>query len=422
MPPARDVFHKCFAYQESRLVKALGVYPYFVPIESSDGPRVMCDGRPVVMIGSNNYLGLTHHPQVLAAAREAIAQYGSGCTGSRFLNGNLALHETLEGRLARFVGKAAAIVFPTGFLTNLGAISCLFGEGDTIFSDAENHASIIAGCRASGAAVVRYAHADAAALRARMETASLPGGAGVITDGVFSMTGDLAPLAEIVALKRAHPGTRLYLDDAHGLGVLGAGGRGTAEHCGCGADVDLIMGTFSKTLASIGGFVAGEADVIEYIRHKARALIFSAGIPPASAAAALAALDVLETDPGVRARLWENVAFVRRGFDAIGLAYIPSPTPILSIFVGPEGRAFQFVKALREAGVFATPVIYPAVAYGRALIRTSYMASHTREDLTRVLDVLERLAPAYRILRRQLPDAPERLPPAEGYNFADLFA
>lgn len=421
MPPGRDLFQKCYDYQEPKLVKALGVYPYFYPIEASEGPRVTCDGRTVVMVGSNNYLGLTHHPMVLEAATTAIRQYGSGCTGSRFLNGNLALHNALEVRLAQFVRKEAALVFSTGFLTNLGAISCLFEEGDVIFSDAENHASIIAGCRASGGQAVRYAHTDAADLAAKFATTPAAGGACIVTDGVFSMTGDLAPLREIVALKKAHAGTRIYLDDAHGLGVLGDGGRGTADHFGCAAAVDLIMGTFSKSFASIGGFVAGEADVIEYIRHKARALIFSAAIPAASAATVLAALDVIETDPSVRERLWENVTFIRNGFDTIGLAYIPSPTPIISIFVGPEGRAFKLVKALREGGVFATPVVFPAVAYGKALIRTSYMASHTRADLTQVLEVLARLAPEYGILRRQLADDPGRLPAAEGYNFDDLF-
>lgn len=417
----RDILKKCYDYQDSKLIKALGAYPYFFPIEASEGPRVTCDGRTVVMVGSNNYLGLTHHPKVVEAASQAIRKYGTGCTGSRFLNGNLALHDALEERLARFVRKEAAVVFSTGFLSNLGTISCLFEEGDIILSDVENHASIIAGCRASEGRVVRYAHADADDLRAKLDDLPASAGACIVTDGVFSMTGDLAPVREIVALKQSHPGVRIYLDDAHGLGVMGEQGRGTVDHFGCTPDVDLIMGTFSKSLASIGGFVAGDTDVIEYIRHKARALIFSAAIPAASTATVMAALDVIEADASVRQRLWENVAFVRKGFDEIGLAYIPSPTPVISIFVGLEGRAFKLVKALREHGVFATPVVFPAVEYGRALIRTSYMASHTREDLTQVLTVLQKLAPEFQILRRQLPDDPARMPAAEGYNFDDLF-
>jgi glycine C-acetyltransferase len=373
------------------------------------------------MACSNNYLGLTHDPRVKEAAIEAARRFGAGCTGSRALNGNLALHDELENRLAKFVGKEAALVFSTGFLSNLGAISCLFETGDVIYSDADNHASIIAGCKESKADIVRYAHANAQDCRAKLSDHPDDAGGCVITDGVFSMTGRLAPLPDLVALKGSHPHLKLYVDDAHGIGVLGQQGRGVCEHFDCMAEVDLLMGTFSKSLASIGGFVAGEKEVLNYMRHNARGLVFSAAIPAASAAAALAALTIIETEPEQRARLWENVKYARKALEAADVYIMPSEAPILSIWVGPEGKAIKLVADLKEMGVFATPVAYPAVPYGQALIRTSYMATHTQEDIDIIGNALCKLAPKYKVTRKDLPQNPEAQPPSATYQLEAIF-
>lgn len=413
---AKDLFEKCRNFQHPEILKALGVYPFFQPIEESSGNRVVCNGRELVMACSNNYLGLTHDPRVKEAAIAAARRFGAGCTGSRALNGNLALHDELENRLAAFVGKDAALVFSTGFLSNLGAISCLFDPGDIIYSDADNHASIIAGCKESKATIVRFAHADATDCAGRLADHPMDVAGCIITDGVFSMTGRLAPLKELAALKRNHEQIKLYVDDAHGIGVLGQGGRGVCEHLDCMADVDLLMGTFSKSLASIGGFVAGETEVVSYMRHNARGLIFSAAIPAASAAAALAALTIIETEPERRDQLWKNVRHARAALEAAEVYIMPSDAPILSIWVGAEGKAIKLVAELKEMGVFATPVAYPAVPYGQALIRTSYMATHTREDIDRIGTAFQKLAPKFQITRADLPHAPEAEPPAPTYN------
>jgi len=392
-----DLFRKCEQFQESKGLKAMGLYPFFKVVESSEGTSVIADGQKVVMIGSNNYLGLTHDPRVKEAAINAINKYGTGCTGSRFLNGNLDLHEELEERLAAFVGKEAALVFSTGFMTNLGAISALASDGDVIFSDTENHASIIEGCRSAKAEVVRCGHNCPDDILTKMRSVKNGAGRFIVTDGVFSMTGELVRLNELVDVKKEYPDTRIYLDDAHGLGVMGENGRGTANHFGRTDDVDIIMGTFSKSFASIGGFIVAPADVIEYVRHKARALIFSAALPPASAATVLKVIDILEKEDSHLKRLWQNVKRMREGFSNIGICTIPSDTPIISIFVGEEGKAFAVVKALFEKGVFATPVIYPAVPYGQALIRTSYMASHSNRELDYVLEVFKEIGEEYNI-------------------------
>lgn len=419
---ATDLLQKCYDfYQQPQLAKSIGAYPFFHPIEQSDGPRVQCDGRTLVMAVSNNYLGLTHHPKVKEAAIAATQKYGTGCSGSRFVNGNLQLHETLQAELAQFVGKRESLIFSTGYMSNLGAISALFDEGDCIFSDADNHASIIDGCRQSRGTVVRYAHINAKDCCEKVMTTPCAGGAGIVTDGVFSMTGVLAPLPELVAIKRAQPNVRLYVDDAHGLGVFGEHGRGVGEHFHCTDDIDLLMGTFSKSLASIGGFVAGEPEVIEYIRHKARALWFSAAIPPAAAAAALAALHVMQSEPQHRLRLWENVQFARAGLEAIGLYLMPSHAPILSLWVGPEAKAMKLAIALRDEGVFCTPVAYPAVPYGHAMIRTSYMASHSRDDIATIVQAFEKLAPKFQIRRHDFSQDPAVVPAADYYNIDAFF-
>ncbi len=418
---AKDLFEKCRNFQHPEILKALGVYPFFQPIEGSTGNRVVCNGRELVMACSNNYLGLAHDPRVKEAASQAVRRYGTGCTGSRALNGNLALHDELEARLAEFFGKESSLVFSTGFLSNLGAISCLFDEGDIIYSDADNHASIIAGCKESKAMVVRYAHADAEDCDRKLVEHPDIAAACVITDGVFSMTGRLAPLKGLTALKHRHDGVKLYVDDAHGIGVLGQGGRGVCEHFDCMSSVDLVMGTFSKSLASIGGFVAGQKEVLSYMRHNARGLIFSAAIPAASAAAALAALNIIETEPEHRARLWENVRLARSALEAADVYILPSESPILSMWVGAEGIAMRLVAELKGLGVFATPVAYPAVPYGQALIRTSYMATHTRDDIETIGAAFQKLAPQFHVTRRDLPESPETQTPLDTYNLDAVF-
>lgn len=417
-PSFVDIFQKCFEWPDAKVARSLGIYSFFRPVESSTGSTVRYGGRDIIMIGSNNYLGLTHDSRVQAKAKEAIDRFGTGCTGSRFLNGNTVLHDALEKKLAPWVQKEEALVFTTGFLTNLGTIACLAGPGDTLLSDSENHASIIEGCRLSKANVVTYRHNNMDDLGEKLSQLPKEGGAFIVTDGVFSMTGELVNLPALVRVKKMFPGVRLFLDDAHGLGVLGPGGAGTAAHFGLTRDVDLIMGTFSKSFASIGGFLAGPPDVLDYVRHKARSFMFSAAMPPASVATVLACLEVLEKEPERIERLQENVAFMKKGFEEIGITVLDSNTPILSIFVGDEGSCLKLVIDLFEHHVFATPVPYPAVPFGQALIRTSYMASHTKEELTQVLEVFKKLAPKYGILKSQLEVPKELTHQGEAYNFS----
>lgn len=416
-----DIFQKCYEYTEPKIVKEAGLYSFFRAIESSLGSTVSYNGRSVIMIGSNNYLGLTHDRKVKRKAKEAIDRFGTGCTGSRFLNGNTVLHDTLEEKLAAFVNKEAALVFTTGFLTNLGTIACLATKGDTILSDSENHASIIEGCRLSRAKIVKYHHNNMGDLGGRLKEIPQTSGVLIVTDGVFSMTGDIVHLPSLAAVKKNFPQTRLFLDDAHGLGVLGPGGRGTASHFGLESQVDLIMGTFSKSFASIGGFLAGPLEVIDYVRHQARAFMFSAAMPPASCATVLACLKILEEEPERLENLKRNARFMREGFERIGVATLPSETPIISIFVGEEGKALKLVCDLFEKGIFATPVAYPAVPFGQALIRTSYMATHTLAQLNQVLDCFSKLAPQYGILKSQIEVPTELTPQSKTYNLEALF-
>ncbi|MBI3099674.1 MAG: pyridoxal phosphate-dependent aminotransferase family protein [Planctomycetes bacterium] len=386
-----DLFRKLRNFKEARELEESGRYPYFKAISSGPGAEVVVDGRSRILIGSNNYLGLTEHPKVKAAAIRAIEKYGSGCTGSRFLNGTLDLHVELEAQLARFMKKEGALVFTTGFQTNEGTIATIVGKDDVVIIDRDSHASIYEGCRLAFGRTIKFRHNDMDDLERILN--SLPdvrGGVLVVTEGVFSMEGDLGDLPTIVDLKRRY-GFRLMVDDAHGIGYMGKHGRGTCEHFGVEDDVDLIMGTFSKSFASVGGFIAGGAEVLHYIQHHSRALIFSASMPPASVATVLAAIDVIRTEPERRDRLWANVrrmktALTRLGFDTGG-----SESAVIPVIVGDRVNVFEFWRALFDAGLFTNPIVPPAVPHDQARIRTSYMATHTAAELDQVLATFGRL-------------------------------
>ncbi len=392
-----DIFGKFSKFTRADELRAGGVYFFFRVIESPQDPIVTMSGKKMIMLGSNNYLGLTNHPKVKEAAIEAIRKYGTGCAGSRFLNGTLDIHVQLEQRLASFMRKEAALAFSTGFQTNLGTISAIVGKEDMVAIDKLDHASIIDGCRLSFGEVRKFKHNDMADLE-RVLSQSNNRGKLVVVDGVFSMEGDIADLPGIVAASKAN-GARVMVDDAHGIGVLGAGGRGTAEHFGLEDDVDIIMGTYSKSLASIGGFIVASSDVIDYIKHMARALMFSASPPPASVAAVIAALDIIEQEPERRERLWENTRMMQDGFKEMGYDIGVSETPVVSVVVGDDFTAFNMTGRLQEEGVFVNPVVSPGTAPGRALIRTSYMATHTKEQLEQVLDIFERVGKELGVLQ-----------------------
>ncbi|MHB1136005.1 MAG: aminotransferase class I/II-fold pyridoxal phosphate-dependent enzyme [Coriobacteriia bacterium] len=384
-----DIFQKATDFTEARMARASGYYPYFKVIESESDASVCVDGQELVMLGSNNYLGLTTHPHVRERAAETLAKYGTSCTGSRLLNGNLDIHEELEERLARFVGKQSALVFSTGFGANLGTISAIAGRHDTVVIDKDDHASIYDGCKLSYAKVERFDHNDIEALRAALERASRnangDGGILVAVDGIFSMEGDIAPLPEMMPLLKEF-GARLMVDDAHASGVIGPVGNGTAAHFGLTDEVDLIMGTFSKSFASLGGFIAGDELLIDYIKHNSRPFIFSAAMAPPSVGACLGALDVMETEPQHRTRLWEVVHRMQAGYRELGFDTGTSETPVIPIILGDEMLVFEFWRRLLDAGVFVNPVRPPAVPAGRALLRTSYMATHTDAQMEFVLE------------------------------------
>lgn len=384
-----DIFEKCFGYTTAREAIAAGMYPYFIPLTENEGSESQFQGRRLIMCGSNNYLGLTVHPKVRQAAIDAVTRYGTSCTGSRFLNGSLELHEQLEHELADWVGKPAALVFSTGMQVNLGTISSLVSRGDYAVLDKDDHASIVDGTRLGWGQMKRFRHNDMADLKNVLS--SIPEGKGklVIVDGLYSMEGDLAPLPELVPVCKSF-GARLMVDDAHSLGVFG-GGRGTAAHFGMTEDVDLIMGTFSKSFASLGGFIAGDDDVVHYIKHHARTLIFSASIPASNAAAALAALEIMRTEPERTVRLAEIGKKMRDGYRQLGFNIGNSVSPIIPIIIGDDMLTIYTWKLLFEAGVFVNPVISPAVPAGRQLLRTSYMATHTDDQLDKVLEIFEQV-------------------------------
>lgn len=365
------------------------LYFFFRAIEDTAASTVTVKGQKQIMIGSNNYLGLTHHPLVKESAIKAIEKYGTGCTGSRFLNGNLNIHEELDHKLAEYLGHEKAIVFSTGMQSNLGALSALCGPKDLILCDSENHASIIDGTRLALGTTFKFKHNDMNSLEELLESnISRFNRVIIVADGVFSMSGDILNLPEVVRLAKKY-GAYVYVDDAHGLGVMGPQGRGTMHHFECAKDVDFNMGTFSKSFASIGGFISGNADAIDYIRHTARSFMFSASMPPSAVATVATCIDIVTSDPTILTNLWANVEFMRDGFKELGFYTYGSKTPIIPIFVGDDLKALKMTKWLESKGIFATPVLPPAVPKGEALIRTSYMASHDRNDLARVLEVFK---------------------------------
>jgi len=380
-----DIFEKTRTFTVARDAIKDGYYPYFIPLNENEGTEVVYKGHRLIMCGSNNYLGLTTHPKVREAAIKAVERYGTSCTGSRFLNGTLAMHEELERQLAAWVRKDAALVFSTGMQVNLGTISAIVGRGDYVILDKDDHASIVDGARLSYGKMERFVHNDVDHLEKVLQ--SLPESVGklVVVDGVFSMGGDLANLPQLAEVCKKYE-ARLMVDDAHGMGVVGKG-RGTAEHFGLTSEVDLIMSTFSKSFASLGGFIAGDEEIVHYIKHFARSLIFSASIPPANAAAALAALEVMRDEPERVERVLKNGKKMCSAFHEMGLNTGCSETPIVPIIIGDDQTTFAFWKALFDAGVFVNPIISPAVPPGMQLLRTSYMATHTDEQLDRVLGI-----------------------------------
>ncbi len=391
-----DIFEKCFNFTEAREAIEGGYYPYFIPLDENEGTEVEYEGRRLIMCGSNNYLGLTTHPKVKQAAVDAINRYGTSCTGSRFLNGTLVLHEQLENELADFVGKDDALVFSTGMQVNLGTISSLIGRDDVVILDKDDHASIVDGARLGYGKIERFRHNDYEHLERVLQ--AIPDSAGrlIVVDGVFSMGGDLADLEHIVPLAEKY-GSRVMVDDAHGMGVTG-GGKGTAEEFALTDRVDLIMATFSKSFASLGGFVAGDEDVIHYVKHNARSLIFSASIPAGNAAAALAALEIIQSEPERVKRVNDIGERVRSELRRLGFNIGKSVTPIVPIIIGNDSNTFATWKALFENGVFVNPVISPAVPQGSQLLRTSYMATHTDEQIDRVLETYEKIGKKFGII------------------------
>ena len=384
-----DIFTKCYKFTEADEIKAAGYYFWFREVESAQDTEVMVEGRRLIMAGSNNYLGLTNHPKVKEAAIRAVEKYGTGCAGSRFLNGNMDIHEDLEKKLADFFRKEAAVVFATGYQTNLGAISALVGRNDEVILDKYDHASIIDGSRLSFGKSKKFRHNDMKDLDRVL--GNVPGDRGklIIVDGIFSMEGDITPLPDVVALARKH-GARIMVDDAHAIGVLGEGGRGTAEHFHMEDEVDVIMGTYSKSLAAIGGFIVASRDVVNYVRHIARSLIFSASLSPPLVAAVSAALDIIQDEPERRERLWHNTRKMLKGFKDLGFDTGSSNTPIIPIIIGDQIKTLKMCGLLQEYGVFVNATVSPAVPKGRELLRTSYMATHTEEQLDSILDAFKR--------------------------------
>lgn len=376
-----DLFKKCSEIEKVRMAKENHVYPYFSQLTSGQDTEVKINGKRTIMIGSNNYLGLTSDPRVIEAGVQALKKYGSGCSGSRFLNGTLDLHVELEEKLARFLHKEAVVTFSTGFQSNLAIISAIVGRNDFILCDKENHASIYDACRLSYGKMIRFEHSNMQDLEQKLsQIDTTNGGILIVTDGVFSMSGEICKLPEIVALAKKY-GARVMVDDAHGLGVLGEHGRGTAEHFGLEKEVDIYMGTFSKSLASLGGYMASTAEVAEYVRHTSRPFIFSASITPASVACALKSLEILENEPQRVKALQDISMYMRKKLKEKGVKIIESTTPIIPIFTYDDMATFKACMILQDKGVYVNPVVSPAVPVGQSLLRTSYTATHTKEQM-----------------------------------------
>jgi 8-amino-7-oxononanoate synthase len=385
-----DIFQKCRDYSRVKEIRDSGHYLLFREIGSAQDPVVTMDGQKVVMLGSNNYLGLTSHPKVKEASIAATQKYGTGCAGSRILNGTLDVHVELEEKLARFMNREAALVFSTGYQVNVGVLSCILDRHDVAFMDAMNHASLIDGVRLSFGKSLKFKHNDAADLEKKLALVDDSKGKLIVVDGVFSMEGDLTPLPEIARLKKKY-NARLFVDEAHSLGVFGEHGRGIAEHFGLEDEVDLIMGTFSKSFATVGGFITGDANTLEYIKHTARSQMFSAAIPPAAVAAVSAAIDICEAEPDRRQRLWENTNYMRQELQGLGFETCGSQSPVIPLLIGDDATTLRMAYRLQEEGIFVNPVMTPAVPPGHGVIRTSYMATHKREHLDRALGSLAKI-------------------------------
>jgi len=386
-----DLFQKCFGYTRAREAMAAGVYPYYIPIEGSTDTEVMVHGKKLIMVGSNNYLGLTHHPKVMEAAAQATQRYGTGCTGSRLLNGTLDIHEKLESDLAEFVGHEASIIYSTGYQANLGAISALISRDDVILIDKLDHASIVDGCTMARGETLRFRHNDIADLEAELNVlADKPGGRLVAVDGVFSMEGDIAPIPQLVETCQKYE-ARLFVDEAHSLGVIGPTGAGAMDHYGMKGKADLIMGTFSKSFACVGGFIAGDEAVIHYLRHHSRSLMFSAAMPPGAVATVAACLDIIKNEPERRTHLMENARYLRDGIRALGYETGPTETPIVPVIIGSLDKTLAFWRLVMDEGIFTNAVVPPAVPPNACRLRTSCTATHTKEQLDQVLDAFRRV-------------------------------
>ena len=393
-----SIFAECENYTVARDTKEKGIYPYFHELQSKQDTEVIMEGKRKIMLGSNNYLGLTVNEEVKKAAINATEEYGTGCSGSRFLNGTLNLHLELERKLADFLGYEDAMTFSTGFQSNLGIISAIVGKNDFVICDKENHASIYDGCRLSYGTMLRFKHADMDSLENALKKVPQGAGALIVTDGVFSMSGDIAKLPEIVELKEKY-GAALMVDDAHGLGVVGKGGRGTASHFGLESKVDIVMGTFSKSLASLGGYMAASETVCEYVRHNSRPFIFSASMPPACCAAAEKALDILKEQPSLTERLSELATYMRKALKAKSIRIKDAPTPIIPIYISDAETTLTVAKRLFDEGVFVNSVLPPATSPNECLLRVSLMASHTQQLIDEAVDIIERVLKEFDIIK-----------------------